>query len=130
MPLTLRQRVLDWYHLYIYHPVGGEIPNIIQHVCYLKGLFAKSYMSVKPCNLFQQFKNKNKLYGHLPPKIITKLKPCNLVNINLIGIYSNLIMQQKTVGAIIPNYLIFTCMTLIDPATGWFKIVQVPCFDI
>ena len=22
------------------------------------------------------------------------------------------------------------CMTIIDPATGWFKILEVPCFDL
>ena len=26
--------------------------------------------------------------------------------------------------------LSLTCMTMIDSATGWFKIIEVPCFDI
>ena len=39
-------------------------------------------------------------------------------------------IQQQAGGVIIRNYVSLTCTTIIDPATGWFKIVKVPCFGL
>ena len=33
-------------------------------------------------------------------------------------------------GAIIKNNVILTCMTMIDPTTGWFEIFKVPTYDL
>ena len=49
---------------------------------------------------------------------------------DLIGPYSKSIRQQQTVRAIIKNNFSLTCMTMIDPAMGWFEIVKVPTYDL
>ena len=87
-------------------------------------MFAKMY---KTC---QQLKNRKTLYGNLPPKNIAELKPWDTVHVDLIGTYSKSIIQQHPVGIIVLNNASLTCMTMIDPATGWFEIVKIPTFDL
>ena len=52
------------------------------------------------------------------------------MHVDLIFPYSKSIRQQRPGGAIIRNNASLTCMTMIDPATGWFKIVKIPMFRI
>ena len=87
-------------------------------------LYSKLY---KIC---QQFKNRKTLYGHLPPKNIAELKPWDLVHVDLIGPNIKSIIQQQTVSAIIRNNVSLTYMTMIEPTTGWFKIVEIPTYYI
>ena len=82
------------------------------------------------CKKCQQFKYINTLYGHLPPNIMAALKPWNLVHIDLIIPYAKSIWQHHPGGLIIKKDMSLTCMKIIDPTTGWFKIVKVPCFDL
>ena len=58
----------------------------------------------------------------MPPNNIAELKPWDLVNVYLIGPYIKSILQQHPGGAIIWKNFSMTCMSMIDPATGWFKI--------
>ena len=47
-----------------------------------------------------------------------------------LGAYNvDTIRQHQTGAAIIPNKLSLTYITIINTTKGWFKIVQVPCFD-
>ena len=52
------------------------------------------------------------------------------MHVDLIGPYNKSIRQQQTGGAIIRKNYSLTCMTIIDPATGWFEIFEIPTFDI
>ena len=128
--LTLRRHVLDWYHLYINRPSGSRLSNIIRQLCYYKCLVSQAEIYIKTCKKFQQFKNRKTLYGKLPPNIISALKLCNSVHIYLIGPYAKSIKQQQPGGSIIQKDVSLTCMIIIDPATGWFKTIGVPCFEI
>ena len=68
---------------------------------------------VQACPMCQKNKRKHKEYGHVPPKEAEALiwdRMC----IDLIGSY---IIRRK--GK--PN-LICKCVTMIDPASGWFEI--------
>ena len=49
---------------------------------------------------------------------------------DLIGPYSKSIRKQRPGGAIIHNNDSLTCMKMIDPATVWFKIVDILTFDL
>ena len=48
---------------------------------------------------------------------------------DLIGPYSNYIRLYQTGVAIIKNIVSFVCMTMIDPAMGWFEIIEVTTYD-
>ena len=122
--------MLDWYRLYINHPSGISLENTTHKVWYWKGLVSQAELSIKTCKECQHFKRRKNIYGKLPPKIIAALKKCNSVHIDLIGPYSNSTRQHKTYGMIINKDVRFTCMKMIDPATGWFEIFEVPCFDL
>ena len=69
------RRVLYWYQLYLNNPGGSRLENTIWHVFYYKGFVIQSQLSVKTCKKFQQFKKRKTIYGQLPPKIISALKP-------------------------------------------------------
>ena len=76
------------------------------------------------------FKKRKTLYGYLPPKNITELKPWDLVHVDLIVLYINSIRKQKPGRTVIRNNASLTYMTMIDPATGWFEIVEILTFDL
>ena len=83
-----------------------------------------------PCKMCQQFKKRNTIYGRLSPTNIAELKQRDTVHMYLLGPYSKSITKHQTGGAIIKNNVSLTFMIMIDPATGWFKIFEVPTFDI
>ena len=66
----------------------------------------------------------------MPPHNIVELKPLDTLNVDLIGLYSKSIRQHQTGGTIIRNNDSLTCMTMIEPATIWFEIVEIPTFDL
>ena len=54
----------------------------------------KADMYDKTCKMFQRFKNRNTLYGHLSPKISSELKLWYSLHVYLIVPYSKSIRQQ------------------------------------
>ena len=99
-------------------------------VCYWKVLVTQAELYDKPCKICQQFKKRKNIYGHLPPKNISELKPWDLVHVDLIGPYSKSIRHHKPDGAIIKNNGSLTCMKMIEPATVWSEIVEIPRYDL
>ena len=75
-------------------------------------------------------KNRKTIYGHLPPKNISELKPWYSVHVDLIGPYSKSIKQQHPGCTVLFRNSSLTYMKMIDPATGWFKIFKIPMFDL
>ena len=62
----------------------------------------------KTCKIYQQFKNRKTLYGHLPPKNIAEIKPWDSVHVDLIVPYRKYIRQQQPGGIIIQNNVSLT----------------------
>ena len=46
------------------------------------------------------------------------------------GPYTKKVKQIQPGGTVTEVELYLTCMTFIDPATRWFKIAQVPYYDL
>ena len=130
VPKSLGRRVLDWYHLYLNHPVGSRLAKTIQDVCYWKVLVTQAEMFANMCKTCQQFKKRKTLYANLPPKNTAELKPRDTVHVDLIGPYIKSTRQQNPCSTVIRNNAILIYMNMIDPATGWFKIVKIPTFDL
>ena len=59
----------------------------------------------------------NKKYGKLPPKQ-AETNPCDNLCVDLIGPFT---IPRKG-----KNPLKLWCLTMIDPATGWFEMAQIP----
>jgi hypothetical protein len=58
----------------------------------------------------------------LPSKDIGELKPWHTVHVDLIGPYTVTAKHQQRAKKIVSTDLKLTCMTFVDPATGWFEI--------
>jgi hypothetical protein len=71
----------------------------------------------KSCRTCQVNKKRKLKYGHLPPKTIITV-PWRALYVDLIGPYT---LKGKD-GTIID----FMALTMIDPATSWFKVVKLP----
>jgi hypothetical protein len=54
------------------------------------------------------------------------VKPWNVVHVDLIGPYSVEAKQFQPNGLVQEKDLQLTCMTMLDPDTGWFEIVEIP----
>ena len=81
VPQSLCRRVLDWYQLYLNHPGVNGLAKTIQEVCYWKFLVTHVDLFSKMCKTCQQFKKRETLYGHLPPKNIAELKPWDSLHV-------------------------------------------------
>jgi transposase InsO family protein len=68
---------------------------------------------VKICPLCQRNKRRQKKYGFLPPKDAEAV-PWEKLCVDLIGPYK---IRRKG-----KKFIICRCVTMIDPATGWFEI--------
>jgi hypothetical protein len=72
---------------------------------------------VKKCHKCQVNKGSKHKYGKLPTKLVV-MKPWNTLCVDLIDPYT---LKSKD-GTVID----FMCVTMIDPATSWFEIVELP----
>jgi hypothetical protein len=69
-------------------------------------------LQVMPINKRRQLKN-----GHLPPKIVIST-PWEALDVDLIGPYT---LKGKDSSAVD-----FMALTMINPASSWFEIVELP----
>ena len=95
-----------------------------------KALSHKSICSIRCVRHVKSSKRERLFYGNLPPKNIAELKPWGSVHVDLIGTYRKSIRQQEPGVSIIRNNDRLTCMTMVEPATGWFEIFEIPTFDL
>ena len=130
VPQSLRGRTLGWYHHYLCHPGGDRLSNTLSTVCYWKGLTSQAKSFCKKCDKCQRLKKRKIKYGHLPPKNIGELKPWDTVHVDLIGPYTVDVQQEQPGLEVKEVELKLTCMTFLDPSTGWFEITEVPYFNI
>ena len=120
VPQNLKMCVLDWYHFHQNNPGGSIFVKTTRELCYWKGLVMQAELHAKPYKIGQKFKNIMTIYGLLPPKNITELKPWDTVHVNPMGLYSKSKRQHHLVGDIIKNDFSVRCITMIDIATDWF----------
>ena len=74
----------------------------------------------------KKYKPRRTKYGHVPPKNVGTLVPWDTVHVDLIGPYTVTTNQYQVDGSTREVTLQLTCMTMLNPVTGWFEIVEVP----
>ncbi len=94
-----------------------ESPTQRDSVMYWKGMQRTIQSYVKSCRSFQINKRHSQKYRHVPPKLVITT-PWNVLCVDLIGPYT---LNGKDGSSID-----FMCLTMIDPATSWFEIVELP----
>ncbi len=117
IPKPLHRRAVLWYHHYLQHPGHAQLEETMKATMYWKGMRITIRSLTKSCRACQEVNKKRKLkYGHLPPKTITV--PWRVLCVDLIGPYT---LKGKD-GTIID----FMALTMINPATSRFKVVELP----
>jgi hypothetical protein len=117
IPTSLCQRAVKWYHHYLQHPGHTRLEETMRSVMYWKGTLTTIRKHVKSCRSCQVNKRHSQKYGHLPPKLVI-MTPRKALCVDLIGPYT---LKGKEGSSIA-----FMCLTMINPATSWFKIVELP----
>ena len=113
----MQNRILDWYHHYLQHPGESRMEETLVSVMYWSGMRVQIRKYVKTCDRCQKAKRHKRKYGKIPPKLAVT-EPWKQVCVDLIGPY--------TVKGADGTVLDFMCLTMIDPATSWFEIVELP----
>ena len=115
VPKQLQNHVIDWYHVTLCHPgINRTEESIGQHLFWPK-MRDQITKYVQACPTCQKNKRQVKKFGWLPPKEAETV-PWDKMCIDLIGPYT---IRRKGM-----NDSICKCVTMIDPATGWFEIHQ------
>jgi hypothetical protein len=117
IPKSLQRRAVEWYHHYLQHPGATRLEETLRGSMYWKGMRCIVRAYVKNCKKCQVNKKRQRLYGKLPTKMVIT-KPWHTLCVDLIGPYT---LKGKN-GTVID----FMCLTMIDPATSWFEIVELP----
>jgi hypothetical protein len=106
-----------WYHHYLQHPGHTRLEETMNATIYWKGMRNTIRSITKSCKSCQVNKQRQLKYGHLPSKIVINT-PWEALCVNLIGPYTLKGKDDSTVD--------FMALTMIDPTSSWFKIVELP----
>ena len=117
VPAALQSRIIQWYHYYLMHPGQTRLYETLAATMFWPLMESQVRAHTKKCKLCQLGKRRRHKYGHLPPKE-SEIIPWRCVCVDLIGPYT---IKGKD-GTILD----FMCLTMIDPATAWFEIIELP----
>ncbi len=117
VPASLQHRAVSWYHHYLQHCGHSSLEDTMRSVINWKGKQRTIRSYVKSCRSCQVNQRHSQKYGHVPPKLVIT-PPWEALCVDLIGQYT---LNRKDGSSID-----FMCLTMIDPATSWFKIVELP----
>ena len=117
IPTSLRHRAVSWSHHYLQHPGHLRLEETMRSMMYWKGMHIIIRRYVKTCQSCQVNKRHSQKYGHLPPQLIITT-PWKALCVDLIGLYT----RKGKFGSSID----FMCLTMINLATSWFEIVELP----
>ena len=120
IPNDLQHRAISWYHHYLQHPGSTRLEETIRASMYWKGMRPTIRSYVKKCKTCQINKRRQRKYGKLPAKLAITT-PWEALCVDLIGPYT---LKGKD-----KSQIDFMCLTMIDPATGWFEIVELPVLE-
>mgnify|MGYP005753024869 CR=1 FL=1 len=120
MPTTLQRRCVEWYHNILLHPGTNRTEETIRQHFYWKDLRDHVKKTCARCQTCQLTKKQHIKYGLLPPKE-AEADPWETLCVDLIGPYkiTRPHMSKKH------QDITLHCLTMIDPATGWFEIVPI-----
>ena len=117
IPKLLQKRAVMWYHHYLQHPGHTRLEETLKAAMYWKSMRSTVRSYVKKCHSCQFNKRRAKKFGKLPAKLVIQ-KPWAVLCVDLIGPY--------TLKGRDGTQIDFMCLTMIDPATSWFEVVELP----
>jgi hypothetical protein len=120
IPKSLQHRAVSWYHHYLQHPGHSRLEETMKAAMYWTGMRNTVRSYVKKCHSCQTNKRRKLKYGKLPTKIAVTT-PWEALCVDLVGPYT---LKGKD-----GTQIDFMCLTMIDPASSWFEIVELPVLE-
>ena len=117
VPKKLQRRCVQWYHHWLQHPGHTRLEATIRETMVWSGLRTMVREHVKYCKTCQLGKRNPRKYGKLPYKEVETI-PWRTLCLDLHGPYT---LKAKDGSSID-----FMCLTMIDPATSWFEMAELP----
>jgi hypothetical protein len=117
IPKPLQRCTVLWYHHYLQHPGHTRLEETMKARMYWKDMHTSIGSLTKSCRACKVNKKRKLKYGHLRPKTIITV-PWRVLCVDIIRPYT---LKGKD-GKIID----FMVLTMINPATSWFKVVELP----
>ena len=128
IPITLQKKVVEWYHTTLCHPGETRTEQTIRQHFWWNNMRNDVHKICSSCPTCQKTKRTYKNYGHLPEKI-AEATPWDKLCVDLIGPYTVSTKKTKNKKKASKNKeddkLQLWCLTMIDPATGWFEMRQI-----
>ena len=115
-PTSLQTPAAEWHHYHLCHPGETRLELTLRQHYDWKGLRTTVQKACRACTICAEAKKKEVKFGKLPPKKNPEGIPWHTLCIDLIGEYEFGENEKK---------IKLRCLTMIDPATGWFEIVRV-----
>ncbi len=112
IPKSLQLRTVEWYHTSLCHPGLSRTEETIKQNLIWKHLRQTVREVCKKCSTCQRTKKSSTKYGKLPAKE-AEANPWEKLCVDLIGPYTIQKGNKKSK---------LWCLTMIDPATGWFEV--------
>jgi hypothetical protein len=106
-----------WYHHYLQHPGHTRLKETMKAAIYWKGMRNSIRSKTKSCKTCQVNKKRTQKYGHLPSKIVIST-PWEALCVKLVCPYT---LKGKDGSSID-----FMALTMINPASSWFEVVELP----
>ncbi len=121
IPKLLQLHAVRWHHHYLQHPGHTRLKEMTNAAMYWKGMRTTIRSLTKSCKSCQVNKRRSRKYGHLLPKTVYTI-PWECLCVDLIGPYT---LKGKD------NLQIdFMALTMINPASSWFKIAELPVVEL
>jgi hypothetical protein len=117
IPKPLQLCAVRWYHHYLQHPGHTRLEEKMNAAMYWKGMHTTIRSLTKSCRSCQVNKRGSHKHGHLPPKTVIT-NPWECLCVDLIGPYTLKSKDNSQVD--------FMALTMIDPASSWFEIAELP----
>ncbi len=117
VPKCLQHRTVAWFHHYLQHPGTKHLKETLHLSMYWKGPRTTVQSHIKKCHSCQVNKHRQLKYGKLPTK-------CAITN-PWEALCEDLI-RPFTIKGKDKTQINFMCITMINPATSWFEIVELP----
>jgi len=116
-PKVLQRRAVSWYHHYLHLPGHTRLKETLHAMMYWKGMRNTIRSYAKTCCTCQVKKRHKHKYGKRPAKLVIT-NPWQALCVDLIEPYT-LTGKDGIDGD-------FMWLTMIDPASSWFEIVELP----
>jgi hypothetical protein len=124
VPTILQRRAVEWYHTMLLHPGETRTELTMRQHYEWHGMRSTVRQVCSACQDCRWAKQNTRKFGLVPEKTDVEIIPWKTVCIDLFSwnVGNKNVKPHPEKGS---HYGECICLTMIDPATGWFEIVQV-----